>query len=159
MVHKNRKYNPKERPRTIDAQIVNMRACLKDFECKRSRDKAVWIGLLQPMPISRIYRVKIRYQIGDIPKVFVLSPALEIRKGEERIPHTYSDNEICVYWPAGDEWNGQKFISDTIIPWTILWLFHYEIWLATGKWLGGGVHFKKHMPYRKPSMENNVRAG
>lgn len=27
-------------------------------------------------------------------------------------------------------------IADTIVPWTSLWLHHYEIWLATGIWCG-----------------------
>ena len=29
-------------------------------------------------------------------------------------------------------------IADTIVPWTCEWLIHYEIWLATGEWHGGG---------------------
>jgi hypothetical protein len=29
-------------------------------------------------------------------------------------------------------------IADTIVPWTAEWLVHYEIWLMTGEWYGGG---------------------
>jgi len=29
-------------------------------------------------------------------------------------------------------------IADTIVPWTADWLAHYEIWLVTGDWYGGG---------------------
>ena len=29
-------------------------------------------------------------------------------------------------------------IADTIVAWTCEWLIHYEIWLATGEWHGGG---------------------
>ncbi|MYD87819.1 MAG: hypothetical protein F4018_15215 [Acidobacteria bacterium] len=29
--------------------------------------------------------------------------------------------------------------SGRIVPWTSEWLACYEIWLATGKWLGGGT--------------------
>lgn len=29
-------------------------------------------------------------------------------------------------------------ISDTIVPGTAEWLVHYEIWLVTGEWYGGG---------------------
>ena len=32
------------------------------------------------------------------------------------------------------------FIADTIVPWACEWLLHYEIWLATGEWHGGGEH-------------------
>ncbi len=31
-------------------------------------------------------------------------------------------------------------LADTILPWASLWLFYYEVWLATGEWVGGGEH-------------------
>jgi hypothetical protein len=30
-------------------------------------------------------------------------------------------------------------MSKSIVPWLGLWLIHYEGWLATGHWEGGGV--------------------
>ena len=33
-----------------------------------------------------------------------------------------------------------KLIANTIIPWTVEWLYYYELWQATGEWLGGGEH-------------------
>ncbi|MGH8092034.1 MAG: hypothetical protein ACREIF_00990 [Chthoniobacterales bacterium] len=30
-------------------------------------------------------------------------------------------------------------LADTIVPWTSRWLYFYEIWLATGEWMGGGI--------------------
>ena len=38
------------------------------------------------------------------------------------------------------EIDASQFIADTIIPWTSEWLLHYEIWVATGIWHGGGIH-------------------
>ena len=38
------------------------------------------------------------------------------------------------------EFSGEKFLSETIIPWAIEWLYYYEIWLVTGTWNGGGEH-------------------
>jgi hypothetical protein len=26
------------------------------------------------------------------------------------------------------------------VPWLLLWLSFYELWLITGEWHGGGVH-------------------
>ena len=40
-------------------------------------------------------------------------------------------------WDYNDDW------SDTLIPWTSLWLYYYEIWIETGEWVGGGKHGKK----------------
>jgi hypothetical protein len=31
-------------------------------------------------------------------------------------------------------------IATTILPWTALWLYYYELWLDTGKWLGPSSH-------------------
>jgi hypothetical protein len=35
-------------------------------------------------------------------------------------------------------------LADTIIPLASLWLFYYEVWFATGEWLGGGEHPGEH---------------
>jgi len=40
-----------------------------------------------------------------------------------------------------------------------LWLFYYEIWLATGEWCGGGVHPEKRIPYRKMNDKDMVIVG
>lgn len=59
-------------------------------------------------------------------------------------PHKYEIDadknmvRICLY--RYREFNTYKFLSKTIIPWTIEWLYFYEIWLATGEWCGGGEH-------------------
>ena len=34
-------------------------------------------------------------------------------------------------------------IDQTIVPWTILWLFYFEEWLDSNEWKGGGVHPKE----------------
>lgn len=31
-------------------------------------------------------------------------------------------------------------LADTYVPWTMEWLVDFELWLATGEWLGGGEH-------------------
>ena len=31
-------------------------------------------------------------------------------------------------------------LVDTIVPWSILWLFYFEDWLETDEWKGGGMH-------------------
>jgi len=149
MAYNCRKRYPKKQIRTIDQQIVNMHANFPDFTCNRFRNKASWIGVLRPTPMSKAYEVEIRYHIGEIPRVFVISPELKKPNTAKSIPHTYSNNEICVYFPNSGEWSADKFIVDTVIPWTILWFFFYEVWLATGTWFGSGIHPVKRTPYIK----------
>lgn len=52
----------------------------------------------------------------------------------------YADNRPCLYWPRTAEWDGSMLLAEVVVPWTSEWLAHYEIWLATGKWHGRGIH-------------------
>ena len=103
------------------------------------RNRLYWIAELQPTGISDAYNIELTYSLEKPPKVFVVSPELENREGEE-IPHRYSDGSLCLYLPRNGEWNSSMYVSETTVPWICEWLFHYELWLATGEWLGGGVH-------------------
>lgn len=108
----------------------------------RSPRNFKWEMDIQPTPNSRIYRIRIRYTIGDRPKVYVIDPPfLEKAEGYSLLPHVYSTTEqqICLYYPRFDEWNDSKFIAKTIVPWASEWLFYYELWLITGEWLGEGI--------------------
>ncbi|MFE9425300.1 hypothetical protein ACFYNO_20270 [Kitasatospora sp. NPDC006697] len=91
---------------------------------------------LQPTIASCTYSVRIEYALGRQPQVRVLDPPLRLREGASEIPHIYSANRICLHLP--DEWTADMQIADTIAPWLSEWLAHYELWLATGTWLGGG---------------------
>jgi hypothetical protein len=59
-------------------------------------------------------------------------------------PHKFDIDEekkmvrLCLY--RYQEFNSYKYLSKTIIPWTVEWLYFYELWLATGEWCGGGEH-------------------
>ena len=97
--------------------------------------RLVWVGELQPTSLSRLYRVELTYARRRFPRVRVLDK-LEVRVGEGSLPHVYSDGSLCLH--EDDEWSPQMFLADTIVPWAAEWLAHYEIWLATGVWYGGG---------------------
>ena len=99
------------------------------------------MGPLQPTSLSRVYEVRIEFCSGRKPKVYIIAPKLVFKNGN-RPPHIYNENEPCIYFPFGPnpDWNDQKYIADTIIPWYSLWLYYYEIWLATDEWFGEGVH-------------------
>jgi hypothetical protein len=106
------------------------------FRVKFSRNVVSWVGELQPSAISETYTVKIDFRLRARPKVWVLSPVLKRRDPKEKIRHTFSDGSICLH--LHEEWAPEMFIAERIVPWLALWLLHYEVWHATGKWLGGG---------------------
>ncbi len=102
------------------------------------RDRIIWTGKLQPTSASVTYTVRVDHRMGQVPQVLVLDPPLERRPGEE-LPHVYRGDHLCLYY--GDEFDDSKdFIAHTIVPWASEWLLHYELWLITGEWYGGGIH-------------------
>ncbi|MBI4611946.1 MAG: hypothetical protein HY726_23395 [Candidatus Rokubacteria bacterium] len=96
--------------------------------------------MIQPLPITSQYQVRIEYRATQKPKVWVEDPPLRRRRSDEPIPHTYSNDRPCLFHPRYDEWRRDMTIATTIIPWLLQWLVYYEAWLLTGEWQGGGEH-------------------
>ena len=96
-------------------------------------DRLSWTGRLQPCELSRVYTVQITYTRGRYPAIRILDPQLK-RDRDGFLPHTYDDRSLCLH-DAG-QWADHMLIVDTIVPWAAEWLLHYEIWVATGEWLG-----------------------
>jgi hypothetical protein len=115
-------------------QAFALKARFPDATGTLKPGRFVWIGVLQPTPLSRHYRVEINYRARYEPSVRVLDK-LETREGES-LPHVYRGGTLCLYEPG--EWNHRMPLTDSIVPWTAEWLANYEIWLATGDWHGGG---------------------
>lgn len=134
---------PKSKKLTVVQQAVSLRQLYPESECSTHRNHLSWTGILQPTAISREYTVSIDYAFGkSAPHTHVAQPTLLVPAGKH-LPHVYSQKEqrLCLYSPFGNpEWNPSMCIARTIVPWASEWLFYYELWLATGKWFGGGIH-------------------
>lgn len=124
----------------ISQQIIAMKNTFPDFKEEWDKNTVIWTGYLKPTALSKNYTVRIAYSLNMIqPQVTVLSPKL-IKRGEKSIPHVYPGNKLCLFRPKRKEWTKEMLISETIVPWASLWLYYYELWHATGDWLGGGEH-------------------
>lgn len=114
-------------------------ALLRDFPRStgklRKNGKLVWIARILPSPLSRVYKIQLIYQMGKRPTVQVVDPVLVPRTGE-KLPHVFAGKILCLYRAKYGEWNASKYIATTIVPWTSLWLLHYEVWHSTGHWSG-----------------------
>lgn len=135
----------KKRPISVFAQGGMLRHLFPDSTLKIALlgKELVWEGKLQPSELSIIYDIRIEYSIGKDPDVYVINPApLLLAKDATKLPHIYNQEKqhLCLYHRRMNEWNGHKMIATTIIPWISEWLFHYEIWVTTGTWYGGGIH-------------------
>lgn len=99
---------------------------------------------LSPTPASRIYTCELAVWPGRPPEMHVVSPELELLADGRAIPHIYPTDRrgtrLCLYLPKRNEWQSQMKLSETVIPWTLEWLWYFEMWLLTDVWEGGGEH-------------------
>ncbi len=143
----------KQRWQTTMTQVRHMRVKWPEFRVKhRDRQQAIWEGELRPFHKTYTVSVIVRFAPpgpgAPNPLVMVLNPRLCGRneRPDEAIPHVY-DNPwnpllplLCLFHPPTDRFDPRRqSAADTVIPWTIDWLACYEGWLATGRWVGGGV--------------------
>lgn len=131
----------REIPLTIQANKLQL--YFPDSKYSIKQNILVWKGYLQPTHLSPKYLIKVVYQREKHPNVYVLEPKpLILAEGKSKLEHVYDTTKqhLCIYYKKAKEWNESKFIAETIIPWTSEWLFHYEIWVTTGTWHGGGIH-------------------
>jgi hypothetical protein len=112
----------------------------------------------QPTVLSRRYLIRISYRQYQRPNVIVMEPDLVVLADNRKLPHVYrqSPPDLCLYLPNTGEWSPDKLISKTILPWSILWLYFFEDWLATDRWNGGGVH-PAEASGRKPRTKKKLR--
>ena len=130
---------PNAKPLSVLAQWGSLKRAFPEGQGWVYRDELRWRGVIQPTPLCRTYEIELQYRFERAPEVRVVTPELEERNGK-RPPHLYPGGVLCLYYPRYAEWNSRMAIADTTLPWASEWLFHYEIWLVTGEWYGGGIH-------------------
>lgn len=117
-------------------QFTAIRAVLPAATGKVGSGELDCVMLIQPSPASQTYTVCLRYQNRQRPHVTVIDPQLTLHPEAQALPHVYPGDELCLYYPG--EWRYDMLLATTILPWTAEWLMHYELWLITGRWTGGG---------------------
>lgn len=125
----------KPKPLSATQQLIELRRAFPGGRVSLGPGRLEWEGVVQPTPASRSYRIRLSYSQGLLPKVRVLDD-LSARPGES-LPHVFRDGTLCLN--EAHDWDGGMFLARTTLPWACEWLANYEIWLATGKWYGGGV--------------------
>jgi hypothetical protein len=124
-------------------QAYKLRSYFPESKYSIRQDVLVWKGYLQPSDLSLKYLIKIVYRREKHPDVYVIEPkSLPLAEGKIKLEHVYDTKKqhLCIYYRKAKEWDETKYIADKIIPWTSEWLLHYEYWVATGIWHGGGIH-------------------
>ncbi|WP_219320424.1 hypothetical protein [Methylovirgula sp. HY1] len=129
------------RPLTLAQQFVNLKSnpvCAGHGHLRCAH--LIWRYEASPSPLSRLYGIRIELMHELSPRIFVESPDLQLLAGGRRLPHVYDQNppRLCLYLPRAHEWQPWMRLDQTIVPWTALWFFYFEEWLASDEWKGGG---------------------
>lgn len=143
-------------PLTAVQQLVNLKSNpISEGVGSVRLGKLTWQFTAQPDPLSRVYSALIQYQQGGVPKVYIREPDLGALADGRKLPHVYQQNplQLCLYLPGTGEWSPSKRISETIVPWTFLWLWYFEEWLASGVWKGGGMHPSPRLADRRSQAD------
>lgn len=150
----NRKYS-KTKSISLSKQAIALKASYPAATCTVSKNTLFWSGKVRPSPLSREYSVQMAYKLKAAPCVWVYGNELQ-ELDNPNFPHHYEIDaekqrvKICLY--RYNEFSSTKLLSKTIIPWTVEWLYFYEIWLATGEWCGGGEHPNANKSYKAKSQ-------
>ena len=122
-------------------QITAVKAKYTDVNFKTRKRGIDGFISLQPTEESLVYKLMISAEIDStIVKIFPIEPHIGGVVNGQIVPHMYPDGSLCLFYPGYKEWYYLDLWADTLIPWTSLWLYYYELWLQTGEWLGGGIH-------------------
>jgi hypothetical protein len=138
---------------TLGEQLAHIHHYFPDFRTRIHKGTLIATGTLTPSAVSRTYMMRVSYKLGKSPKVNVISPDLSALADSKPLPHIYGGNEICLFLPGSGEWTSSMFLAETVVPWTVEWLFFFEIWNATGEWYGGGKHPEpknQNLPHQSP---------
>ena len=131
----------KKRGFSAHSQLEKIATSFPDSQILKSKGNSFEIVItLKPTTWSKSYDVKIVFERYGRVDVYVINETLQVARNRKKLPHVYSHSEqrLCLYSVSKEEWNREKLIVSTIIPWTSDWLFYYELWVPNGKWLGGG---------------------
>lgn len=136
----------RRKPLTPAQQYVNLRANpLSSGDGLLRAGSFTWRFDASPSPLSRVYRVRIDMAQERSPRTSVETPDLALLADGRDLPHVYRNpTRLCLYLPSTSEWQPWMRIDQTIVPWSVLWLWYFEDWLASDEWKGGGVHPREH---------------
>lgn len=128
--------------RLLDLRILGLPNTSHEFN--KGKELVFRVGL-SPSEMSRVYACELHVPPGkDHPSMIVAAPDLKKLADGRTIPHIYpyegAGVRLCLWTPKLKEWNWHMKLSETYIPWTLLWLWYFEDWLHSDDWAGGGTH-------------------
>jgi hypothetical protein len=138
----NKLFIPKPPPLSMAMHVASIRQHFPSGRIVWNHKELSWRGELSPTTWSRTYTIELTYDRNNPPSVFVRDPDLKAIAGDRDLPHVYSiaNQELCLYLPHGNFWTPAKPLGTTLLPWTCVWLWNFELWVVTGVWHAAGEH-------------------
>jgi len=144
----------------IPAHVAGLRSFFPHGTTTWGRDFVNWKGRLSPSDCGRSYGIELNYHLFHQPKVWVRNPNLHEFAGGKPLPHVYDQNvqQLCLYVPGRGYWKPSRSLAVTIVPWTCLWLYYFELWLVTEDFAGKGEHptLPRAEPPKEPRSKNAI---
>lgn len=124
---------------SLAIQTMHLRKCYPESHTRFHRNRLEWEGVASARPSSLQYHLKLVYDLGNRPKVWVIEPDLQELSAGRTIPHLFSQKEqsLCLHYR--EVWKPNQILAMTIIPWALLWTEYFEWWLVTDRWAGDEV--------------------
>jgi hypothetical protein len=120
-----------------------------------ARSRLVWDQSLQPHALAHRYQCRLEHKLQGYPSLCCLDPALSVLADGRTLPHVNSRMEpveMCLFMRNSECWNDGMVLADIVLPLAFYWLAHFEDWLYSGVWRGGGTHPIPTRPPKRPPI-------
>lgn len=142
-----RRFRAKDRRLSLAQQACMLKQQYPKSICKIKQGRLYCrIDEFRAYDCSHRYSLEIIKDPGRPVEIWLSGDALRKCADLRTIPHIYDSNEashkvmLCLSYK---DWKPSQAYTDTLIPWAMEWILHFEAWLYTGEWNGGGKHPQK----------------
>lgn len=123
-----------EKERYITNLSINSEAFKRDLFITFRLTNQDIDGIQHGFDFEKYQILLLRNELFSEPTIFIKYPKLP-----PNTPHLHLSGNLCLYHSKHFKWIESMSVRNTIIPWTFLWAYYYEVWLIKGDWLGPEV--------------------
>jgi hypothetical protein len=132
-----------QKPSSLTVQLLRLKTRFPHGEGRIRRERLTWNQTICPHTLAHTYRCRLEYAVGEYPKIYCVDPPLSELVSDRELPHVFTHDEpvcMCLFMRTRDCWNDRMLLANIVIPLAYYWLAHFEDWLFSGVWRGGGTH-------------------
>jgi len=114
----------------IRSEVVAATRTFPNVEVYPTADGGIYVKAMLQSAVGIVYFPSIYFAgyPATMPRVYISKPELAAS------PHRYREGNICYLHP--NMWNPGRHDLTFVLGRTAKWLNKYEVWRATGRWVG-----------------------